>query len=256
MTAANQAVISSLTFTSGPVAGKTMVVQSTNTGGDLGSNHFDLQIPGGGVGIFDGCTPQFGGLAGERYGGISDRSSCDSFPAALKPGCLWRFDWFKNADNPTFTFKQVQCPAELVARTGCKREDDGNFPVFTPPTGSNTGGSQSSSAVASSSTSKAQTSAASSTSKAVVTPVSSSTSKAAEVPKSSSTSKAAEVAKPSSTSISTSTSTSTKASCSATGGSCVAQKWAQCGGNGFTGCTSCVSGTTCQKQNDWYSQCL
>lgn len=47
-----------LTFTSGPVAGKKMVVQATNTGGDLGDNHFDLAIPGGGVGQFNGCTSQ------------------------------------------------------------------------------------------------------------------------------------------------------------------------------------------------------
>lgn len=33
-----------LTFTSGPVAGKKMVVQATNTGGDLGDNHFDLAV--------------------------------------------------------------------------------------------------------------------------------------------------------------------------------------------------------------------
>jgi hypothetical protein len=28
-----------------------MIVQSINTGGDLGDNHFDLQIPGGGLHI-------------------------------------------------------------------------------------------------------------------------------------------------------------------------------------------------------------
>lgn len=33
-----------LTFTSGPDAGKKMVVQATNTGGDLGSNQFDLAV--------------------------------------------------------------------------------------------------------------------------------------------------------------------------------------------------------------------
>jgi hypothetical protein len=33
-----------LTFTSGPVAGKTMIVQATNTGGDLGSNQFDIAV--------------------------------------------------------------------------------------------------------------------------------------------------------------------------------------------------------------------
>lgn len=33
-----------LTFTSGPVSGKKMVVQATNTGGDLGQNHFDIGV--------------------------------------------------------------------------------------------------------------------------------------------------------------------------------------------------------------------
>jgi len=114
-----------------------MVVQSTSTGADLGTNHFDLNIPGGGVGLFDGCTRQFGGLPGAQYGGISSRSECASFPAGLQPGCHWRFDWFQNADNPDFTFQQVQCPAELVARTGCRRSDDSSFPVFSPGSGGN-----------------------------------------------------------------------------------------------------------------------
>ncbi|KAH7350155.1 fungal cellulose binding domain-containing protein [Plectosphaerella cucumerina] len=32
--------------------------------------------------------------------------------------------------------------------------------------------------------------------------------------------------------------------------------WAQCGGIGFTGPTTCVAGWTCVRSNDWYSQCL
>ncbi|KXX74022.1 Exoglucanase-6A [Madurella mycetomatis] len=32
--------------------------------------------------------------------------------------------------------------------------------------------------------------------------------------------------------------------------------WGQCGGNGWTGPTCCVSGSTCVEQNPWYSQCL
>ncbi|KXJ90156.1 endoglucanase V [Microdochium bolleyi] len=121
-----------LEFTSGPVAGKSMVIQTTNTGGDLGANHFDILMPGGGVGLFDGCTPQYGRpLPGQTYGGVSSRSECDSpnMPAALKAGCYWRFDWFKNADNPTMNFSQVKCPAQLTAISGCTRSDDGNFPA-------------------------------------------------------------------------------------------------------------------------------
>ncbi|TEA12998.1 Endo-1,4-beta-xylanase 1 [Colletotrichum sidae] len=33
-------------------------------------------------------------------------------------------------------------------------------------------------------------------------------------------------------------------------------RWGQCGGNGWTGPTRCVSPYTCTKVNDWYSQCL
>ncbi|KAK6522401.1 hypothetical protein TWF281_002963 [Arthrobotrys megalospora] len=35
-----------------------------------------------------------------------------------------------------------------------------------------------------------------------------------------------------------------------------AQPYAQCGGSGFTGSTTCVSGWTCVYSNEWYSQCL
>ena len=133
-------LLTSLTFTTGPV-GKTMVVQSTNTGGDLSNNHFDLLIPGGGVGIFDGCTPEFGGIPGDRYGGVKTRAQCDSMPELLKDGCYWRFDWFENADNPDFTFEQVQCPSALTDKTGCKRNDDSSFPVFKGASGSSSGSS-------------------------------------------------------------------------------------------------------------------
>lgn len=102
-----------------------MVVQTTNTGGDLGDNHFDLAMPGGGVGIFNGCTSQFGAPSsgwGQQYGGISSRSECANFPEKLKAGCYWRFDWFKNADNPSVSFKEVTCPGELTSKTGCIRK--------------------------------------------------------------------------------------------------------------------------------------
>ncbi|KAH8819393.1 glycoside hydrolase family 5 protein [Xylogone sp. PMI_703] len=32
--------------------------------------------------------------------------------------------------------------------------------------------------------------------------------------------------------------------------------WGQCGGNGWTGPTTCISGWTCTYSNPWYSQCL
>lgn len=37
---------------------------------------------------------------------------------------------------------------------------------------------------------------------------------------------------------------------------CSVAKWGQCGGIGYSGCTSCASGSSCKVQNDYYSQCL
>ena len=44
-------------------------------------------MPGGGVGLFNACTNQYGAPPngwGAQYGGISSRAECDGFPAALK----------------------------------------------------------------------------------------------------------------------------------------------------------------------------
>ncbi|EAQ89440.1 hypothetical protein CHGG_06059 [Chaetomium globosum CBS 148.51] len=37
---------------------------------------------------------------------------------------------------------------------------------------------------------------------------------------------------------------------------CTVEKWGQCGGSGFSGCTTCASGSTCKATNDYYSQCV
>ena len=68
--------------------------------------------------------------------------------------------------------------------------------------------------------------------------------------------------------------TSTKVSSATPSATAVAQQWAQCGGNGFTGPTTCASPYVCTKQvsydgasldafhalitsqNDYYSQCI
>jgi hypothetical protein len=79
---------------------------------------------GGGVGIFNACTSQWGAPPqgwGQQYGGISKRSECDGFPTKLKAGCYWRFDWFGGADNPDVTFKEVSCPKALTDKSHCIR---------------------------------------------------------------------------------------------------------------------------------------
>lgn len=42
---------------------------------------------------------------------------------------------------------------------------------------------------------------------------------------------------------------------SAPGAASAAAKWDQCGGANFHGLTTCVTGTSCVKHNNWYSQC-
>ncbi|KAJ5623579.1 hypothetical protein N7490_012184 [Penicillium lividum] len=50
----------------------------------------------------------------------------------------------------------------------------------------------------------------------------------------------------------TATSTSTSTGSSSTG----VQEWGQCGGQNWTGGTTCANGYKCTYVNDWYSQCL
>lgn len=38
--------------------------------------------------------------------------------------------------------------------------------------------------------------------------------------------------------------------------SSVQTMYGQCGGSGWSGATICAAGTTCDEQNQWYSQCL
>jgi len=52
------------------------------------------------------------------------------------------------------------------------------------------------------------------------------------------------------------TSTKPTTTSSAGGGGCSAAKYAQCGGIGYSGCTTCASGSTCTVSNPYYSQCL
>ncbi|KAG2421381.1 endoglucanase EG-1 precursor [Aspergillus terreus] len=54
----------------------------------------------------------------------------------------------------------------------------------------------------------------------------------------------------------TSTTTTTKITTTTSAGGATQTHWGQCGGQGWTGPTACASPYTCQKQNEWYSQCL
>jgi 3-methyladenine DNA glycosylase Tag len=62
--------------------------------------------------------------------------------------------------------------------------------------------------------------------------------------------------KATSTSTKVTTATTKTSTASTATSTAVAKHYEQCGGIGFTGPTTCVSPYTCQKQNDYYSQCL
>lgn len=58
------------------------------------------------------------------------------------------------------------------------------------------------------------------------------------------------------TATTTQTTTGTTSTATATSTSCSVAKYGQCAGIGYSGCTSCASGSTCTYLNDYYSQCL
>jgi hypothetical protein len=128
--------------------GKTLVVMGSNIGHDVGSGQFDVMVPGGGVGMFDSFSKQIGvnvESLGERYGGFllscekeiasqfnwnrdsmtverfqkclrdkCDAAFSDPKHELLNQGCNFYADWFMGANNPTLTYKEVQCPEVLV----------------------------------------------------------------------------------------------------------------------------------------------
>jgi len=192
-----------LTFPStSALSGKTFIVQATNTGGDLGSNQFDLLIPGGGVGIYNGCPSQYGSWnGGAQYGGVSSESQCANLPSIVQAGCDWRWDWFGGADNPAVNWQTVACPTAITDKSGCIRSDQ-----------SGNGNTIGQGGATSSSSSRTSTS-----------------------------------------SRTTSTSTHTTSTSSANGSG--QTLYGQCGGTGWSGPTTCASGT-CKVSNQWYSQCL
>ena len=119
------------------LVGKRLIVMASNIGYDVAGGQFDVMIPGGGVGIFNGCR-EIMSTAGAQYGGLlSDcesqagysgdvygaRKSCliqkckDNFPnATLQQGCLFLAEWMEAAGNPNVEYTEVACPSALKDR--------------------------------------------------------------------------------------------------------------------------------------------
>ena len=121
------------------LAGKTLVVMASNIGYDVAGGQFDIMIPGGGVGLYNGCSGMGWGNQGAQYGGLltdcekevgysgdllTKRKQCltekcnKSFGSdtQAKEGCLFLATWMEAAGNPNHTYKEVECPAALKAQ--------------------------------------------------------------------------------------------------------------------------------------------
>lgn len=114
-----------LVLLAGGLKGKSMIVQNINTGAGL-KEHFDIAVPGGGVGVLNACDMQWNAPHdgwGRRFGGIIKRSECDDLlPQPLRKGCYFRFDFLRGIMNPNVTYQEVVCPRELTQRTECIRQ--------------------------------------------------------------------------------------------------------------------------------------
>ncbi len=116
--------------------GKKLIVMATNIGGDVAQGQFDVMIPGGGVGMFNGCSGMGWGAQGEQYGGLlSDCEKETNYAAATygscltkkcnsafgndsqaKEGCLFLANWMKAASNPNHNYQEVECPEVLKSK--------------------------------------------------------------------------------------------------------------------------------------------
>ncbi len=250
-----------LTFTSGPVIGKTMTVQVTNTGGDLNSDHFDIAIPGAGAGIFqNGCVNQYGGNFnyGAQYGGINNRNDCNNLPFPQQAGCKWRFDWFLNADNPSVIYKSIECPSSITSISGCVRSDSNTQNITNKP---------SSSPVTSTPQPSKSQSNTSQPSKSQPTTLQPSKSQPTNNPNSIQC-KNTEWMQCGGKNYFGQTCCKKNYKCKYLNeywsscqfidsyNGCTNKKWQQCNGKNYSGLSCCPSNTTCTKLNDYYSQCL
>lgn len=118
------------------IKGKKLIIMTTNIGGDVQQGQFDIMIPGGGVGMFNGCSSMGWGNQGAQYGGLlSDceteknykpaatlsclKEKCNSAfgsDAKAKQGCLFLAEFMHGAGNPMHDYVEVECPEVLKSK--------------------------------------------------------------------------------------------------------------------------------------------
>lgn len=110
------------------IQGKKLIVMSNNIGYDVNHGQFDIMIPGGGPGAFNGCRQMGISCAGAQYGGFLTECNykkdclinmCNqeySSKPSLKAGCLFLANWMNAANNPEVDYVEVECPSELTSK--------------------------------------------------------------------------------------------------------------------------------------------
>lgn len=110
------------------IKGKKLIVMSNNIGYDVNHGQFDIMIPGGGPGAFNGCSQMGISCAGAQYGGFLTKCNykkdclinmCNQEygdKPSLKEGCLFLANWMNAANNPEADYVEVECPSELKAK--------------------------------------------------------------------------------------------------------------------------------------------
>ena len=120
--------------------GKKLIVMVTNIGADVNDGQFDVMIPGGGVGLYNGTSGYGWGSQGDTYGGLlsecekeigynasnllEKRKSClvekcnksFSSDATAKQGCLFLANFMEAAGNPMHEYTEVECPEVLKSK--------------------------------------------------------------------------------------------------------------------------------------------
>jgi len=124
------------------LANKKLIVMASNIGYDVAGGQFDVMIPGGGVGYYNGCADILGNNLGAQYGGLlSDcenevgygvddntmytrrkeclKNKCNSVfsgKADAKDGCLFLANFLEAAGNPLHKYREIECPQVLKDR--------------------------------------------------------------------------------------------------------------------------------------------
>ncbi len=120
--------------------GKKLIVMASNIGYDVAGGQFDILIPGGGEGYYQGkCGNVLGNIGATQYGGLlsdcensvgwalSDDdmytqrkqclvNKCNSVFAnksRAKQGCLFLANFLEAAGNPVLKYYEIECPQVL-----------------------------------------------------------------------------------------------------------------------------------------------